>query len=106
APNAGSLPTCPPQDTYDVVIAGGGLGLLAGVALAARGLKVLVFDRDRVGAAHREWNISEREAQALVRSGLFTDEELASAVAARYSRGKISFGARGTGLPYCPLTLD
>ena len=35
-------------------------------ALARRGLQVLVFDRDRVGAAHREWNISRRELAALV----------------------------------------
>src|SRR6185436_11536749 len=81
APDAGSLPPCRPEDTYEVVIAGGGLGLLAGAPLAARGLRVLVFDRDRVGAAHREWNISERELAAFVRSGLFTDEQLGRAVA-------------------------
>src|SRR5688572_12716597 len=35
--NADSLPECPPDNRYDVVIAGGGLGLIAGVALARRG---------------------------------------------------------------------
>src|SRR4051812_48960168 len=104
-PHETDLPPCAPEDCYDVVIAGGGLGLVAGAALAARGLRVLVFDRDRVGAAHREWNISERELVPLMRSGLFTEEEITSAVSTRYSRGVIAFDARGTGVPYCPLEL-
>lgn len=99
------LPRCAPSDQYDVVIAGGGLGLVAGAALAQRGLKVLVFDRDRVGAAHREWNISQRELAALVQWGIFSREELSGTVAARYRRGLISFDATGTGVPACPLNL-
>ncbi len=100
------LPRCPGENCYDVVIAGGGLGLVAGAALAARGLRVMVFDRERVGAAHREWNISERELGSLVRWGLFTREELSDTVAARYRRGVISFDAEGTGLAACPLQVN
>ena len=70
---AKDLPKCPPENHFDVIIAGGGLGLVAGVALAARGLRVMVFDRDRVGAAHREWNISERELEFLGKAVLFTE---------------------------------
>ncbi|HYP20943.1 MAG TPA: flavin-dependent dehydrogenase, partial [Chloroflexia bacterium] len=100
------LPRCAPGDHYDVVIAGGGLGLVAGAALAQLGLKVLVFDRDRVGAAHREWNISRRELATLERWGIFSHEELSGTVAARYRQGLISFDATDTGLPACPLHLD
>jgi lycopene cyclase CruA len=100
------LPKCHPNDEYDVVIAGGGLGLVAGAALALRGLRVLVFDRDRVGAAHREWNISESELGALDRWGIFRREDLRTAVAARYRKGIISFDAEGTGVPACPLELN
>jgi lycopene cyclase CruA len=100
------LPHCPPEHKYDVVIAGGGLGLIAGAALAQRGLKVLVFDRRRVGEAHREWNISERELSSLVRHGIFTQEELAQTIGTRYTRGLISFNATGTGVAACPLQLQ
>jgi lycopene cyclase CruA len=100
------LPHCPPGRMYDVVIAGGGLGLIAGAALAQRGLKVLVFDRGRAGEAHREWNISERELRSLVRHGVFTQEELTRTIGTRYTRGLISFDATGTGAPACPLQLE
>ncbi|HUP27126.1 MAG TPA: FAD-dependent oxidoreductase, partial [Chloroflexia bacterium] len=106
AGNASSLPSCPAANRFDVVIAGGGLGLLAGAALARRGLKVLVFDKDRVGAAHREWNISQPELESLPHWGIFQREELEAAVAARYSAGIISFDAAGTEVPHCPLKLN
>ena len=101
-----SLPPYAPDNSFDVIIAGGSLGLIAGVALAKRGLRVMLFDRDRVGAAHREWNISERELSSLRRWGIFTNEELASTIATRYKRGLIAFHAEGTGVPYCPLTTN
>lgn len=105
-PAALDLPVCPPEAHYDVVIAGGSLGLVAGVALANRGLKVMVFDKGQVGSAHREWNISERELGALSKWGIFTREELAATIATRYKRGVISFDATGTGVEACPLFLD
>jgi lycopene cyclase CruA len=100
------LPQCEPGCRFDVVIAGGGLGLIAGAALAQRGLKVLVFDRHRVGEAHREWNISERELTTLVGHGIFTWDEIAQTIATLYVHGVISFDARGTGVPACPLRLQ
>ena len=43
-------------------------------------------------------------ASSLRRWGIFTDEELSSTIATRYKRGLIAFHAKGTGVPYCPLT--
>lgn len=72
---------------YDVVLAGGGLSLLLAPLLADRGLRVAVFDRARVGSAHREWNAGERELEALSRTGLFTRAEVDDLIVAKYTRG-------------------
>ncbi len=72
---------------YDVVLAGGGLWLLVAPLLAARGLRVAVLDRARIGSAHREWNCSAKELGALSASGLLTAEEAAELVVARYHHG-------------------
>lgn len=105
-PGSLELPQCSPERHFDVIIAGGSLGLVAGTALANRGLKVMVFDKGRVGSAHREWNISERELQSLSDWGIFTADEIAGTVATRYQRGVISFDATDTGVEACPLSLD
>ncbi len=102
---AGDLPLCRPENSFDVVIAGGSLGLVLGAALAKRGLRVMLFDKGKVGEAHREWNISERELGALSRWGIFTPEEIGRTIATRYNRGVVSFDATGTGVEACPLTL-
>lgn len=75
----------PPE--YDVVFAGGGLSLLFAPMLAARGFKILVIDRARAGAPHREWNASAPELEALVRAGVVTESELQELVIARYRHG-------------------
>ena len=105
-PNPSQLPRCPPERHYDVIIAGGSLGLVAGVALAQRGLKVMLFDKGKVGVAHREWNISRRELSALSDWGIFTPQELARTFATQYRQGVISFDATGTDGESCPLYLE
>jgi lycopene cyclase CruA len=55
------------------------------------GYRVLVFDRGEIGCAHREWNISDRELQALVEIGLFTADELEHVVMRRYRDGIVRF---------------
>ncbi|HVG00301.1 MAG TPA: hypothetical protein VND68_10710, partial [Chloroflexia bacterium] len=105
-PTANDLPRCEPACYYDVAIAGGSLGLIAGVALAQRGLRVLVFDQGKVGAAHREWNISRRELAALSGWGIFTAEELEQTIASEYRQGVISFDASGTDGGAFPLYLE
>ena len=81
---------------FDVVIAGGGLWSLLAPILAARGLRVAILDRARVGAAHREWNASDGELRALVATGLVTPSELEALVVARYRSGVCRFHGGGT----------
>jgi lycopene cyclase CruA len=80
---------------YDLVLAGGGLSLVYGAYLARAGLRVAVFDQRRVGAGHREWNISRRELVPLVASGLFTDEEVRRLVLLEYQRGIVHWHGGG-----------
>lgn len=81
---------------FDVAIAGGGLWLLLAPMLAARGLRVAVLERARAGAAHREWNASGPELQALVRGGLLGGAELEALVLARYRHGVCTWHGGGS----------
>lgn len=81
-----------PATDYDLIYAGGGLGLLHAVVMAQRfGRRVLVFDRGEVGCAHREWNISRAELQALVDLGVATWDELDDVVMREYRDGVVRF---------------
>lgn len=75
----------------DVVFAGGGLSLLLAAEVARLGARVVVIERARAGAAHREWNASRAELEPLVTSGIFTEEELERAIVGRYDRGICAF---------------
>lgn len=77
---------------FDLVYAGGGLGLLHAALMAQRyGCRVLLFDRGEVGCAHREWNISDQELRALIDVGLCTPAELEAVVMRRYRDGLVRF---------------
>jgi lycopene cyclase CruA len=86
----GAAPAAAP--TFDLIYAGGGLGLLHAAVMAKRyGRKVLVFDRGEVGCAHREWNISRPELQALVDLGVVSWGDLANVVMREYRDGLVRF---------------
>lgn len=85
----GTGPDRTSRPDFDVLIAGGGVSLLYAVALARRGWRVGVFDRRRIAAGHREWNISARELAPLARHGLFTQAEVEALVALRYRHGLV-----------------
>jgi 2-polyprenyl-6-methoxyphenol hydroxylase-like FAD-dependent oxidoreductase len=52
--------------TYDVVVAGGTLGVFVAVCLAQQGLSVAVVERGKLAGRTQEWNISRKELQELV----------------------------------------
>lgn len=51
---------------YDVIVAGGTLGVFVAVALAQRGLSVAVVERGVLAGRTQEWNISRKELLELV----------------------------------------
>lgn len=80
------------EGEFEVVCAGGGLGLLHASALAARhARRVLVFDEGEVGRAARLWNVSGEDLSGLERAGLFTKEEIDGAVVNRRRAGFVKF---------------
>lgn len=76
---------------WDVVIAGGTLGILLGAALAQRGWRVAVIERGRLRGRDQEWNISRHELQRLINLGLLTPAELEQAIATEYNPARIHF---------------
>jgi len=82
-----------PAPSYDLIYAGGGLGLLHAVVMARYGYRVLLFDRGEVGCAHREWNISREELRALVEVGFCNWDELRDVIMAEYDSGVVRFFA-------------
>lgn len=100
-----SLPAT--DQDWDLIYAGGGLALLHALVMRTRyGYRVLVFDRGVVGQAHREWNISDGELQALIRLGLFTAGEIEEIVAHRHHSGVVRFYPDNTGVRAAELWMQ
>jgi lycopene cyclase CruP len=76
---------------WDVVIAGGTLGILIGTALAKRGWRVALLERGILRGREQEWNISRKELTTFVELGLLTEAELEQAIATEYNPARISF---------------
>ncbi|MEE9904328.1 MAG: hypothetical protein K4305_02685 [Chlorobium sp.] len=77
---------------YDLVYAGGTLGLLHAAVMAKRyGRKVLVFDRHIAARSTRDWNISRNELQRLAETGVYTGTELDSVIVRKYKTGWVEF---------------
>jgi lycopene cyclase CruA len=75
---------------FDVIYAGGVVGLLHAAVLARRfGRRALVFEEG--GRAEGQWNVSEDEVSELERAGLFAREELERAVVNRGRGGYVKF---------------
>lgn len=78
---------------WDVVISGGTLGILLGVALVQRGWRVALVEKGALRGRDQEWNISRQEMQTLVSQGLLTAAELEQAIASEYNPARVQFGA-------------
>ncbi len=76
---------------FDLVIAGGTLGILLAASLQQKGWRVAVLERGRLRGRKQEWNISRHELQVFLELELLTTDELETAIATEYNPARISF---------------
>ncbi|NTV02221.1 MAG: hypothetical protein HGB04_05470 [Chlorobiaceae bacterium] len=93
--DGGKMPTgVPVSGDFDIVYAGGTLGLLHAAVMAVRyGWRVLVMERGEPARTTRDWNISRGELLRLSGTGVFTETELDSLIVRRYRTGWVEFHA-------------
>ncbi|HEY8563233.1 MAG TPA: hypothetical protein VIL74_22840 [Pyrinomonadaceae bacterium] len=95
------------EEEFDIIYAGGTLGLLHAAVMALKyDRKVLVFDAHAIGKTHRDWNISDAELKEFVRAGLFTEEEIETAIVNRYKTGFVKFYDANSPIKTPPLFMD
>lgn len=77
---------------YDIIYAGGTLGMLHAAFMARRyGYSVLVFDRHHAARSTRDWNISQSELHRLAGTDVFSSPELDSVIVRSYKTGWVEF---------------
>jgi lycopene cyclase CruA len=97
------------EETFDIIYAGGVLGLLYAAAAAASHThkrRVLVFDSHTIGRTHSDWNISDEELSEFTRAGLFTNEEIERTVMNRYRACFVKFHDAGSRIKAPPLWMS
>lgn len=95
------------EGDFDIIYMGGTFGLIHAAVMACRyGKRVLVFDSNAVGVTERDWNTSGDELRELERTGLFTPEEVESAVVNRYRAGFVKFHDAASRVKADPLWMS
>jgi lycopene cyclase CruP len=76
---------------WDVVICGGTLGIILGLALVKSGRRVVLLERGRLLGRSQEWNISRGELMGLVRLGLVDEAELEAVISSEFNPVRVGF---------------
>ncbi len=103
--------TAPPSSLrvdgeFEVIYAGGVLGLLHGAVLSATyHRRVLIFD-EQIGIAGRVLNLSKETLSDLESSGLFTRAELDAVIMNRYRTGFVKFHDAASRIKAPPLEMN
>ncbi|HVG32664.1 MAG TPA: hypothetical protein VM911_06275 [Pyrinomonadaceae bacterium] len=92
---------------FEIIYAGGRVGLLHAAVMASRfNRRVMVFDAQALGRTERDWNISDEELREFETVGLFTKEEIESAVINRYRAGFVKFHDAASRVKTPPLWMN
>jgi lycopene cyclase CruP len=76
---------------YDVIIAGGTLGILIAAALQKQGWKIALIERGILRGRDQEWNLSREELKIFLDRELLTETELKTAIVTEYNPARVSF---------------
>jgi lycopene cyclase CruP len=79
------------ETDFDLVIAGGTLGIFIGAALQKRGWRVALLERGILRGRDQEWNISRLELNSFLELDLLTEAELNQAIATKYNPARVGF---------------
>lgn len=92
---------------FEIIYAGGRVGVLHAAVMASRfKRRVMVFDTQAMGRTDRDWNISDEELREFETAGLFTKEEIESAVINRYRSGFVKFHDAASRVKTPPLWMN
>lgn len=79
------------QPEFDVIIAGGTLGVLVGTVLQHQGWRVAIVEGRALQGRAQEWNISRRELEVLVSLEILTPKQLHRVMATEYNPARVGF---------------
>lgn len=82
---------------FDVVVAGGTLGVFHALALLRRGWRVALVERGPLKGRSQEWNTSRAELNALLKENILTTAQLEQVIVTEcHKPGRIQFANRQT----------
>ncbi|MDT7604114.1 MAG: lycopene cyclase CruA [Acidobacteriota bacterium] len=94
------------EGEFEIVYTGGAHALLHAAVMAhVHKRRVVVFDARDAERTERGWNVSNEELEGLARTGLFSTEEIESAVVNRYRAGLVKFHDAGSRVKAPPLEV-
>jgi lycopene cyclase CruA len=95
------------EGEFEIVYAGGAAGLLHAATLACRYERrvVVLGEQQATDGSAQAWKVSREEIEGLERAGLFTKEEIESAVINRFRAGRVKFHDAGSRLKAPPLEV-
>ncbi|CAA6661411.1 unnamed protein product [Spirodela intermedia] len=81
--------------TFDILVCGGTLGIFFALALASKGLKVGVVEKNLLKGREQEWNISKKELMELVHAGVLSEEDIDHVTSAKFNPNRCGFEGKG-----------